>query len=292
LKDPRRPIGSFVFLGPTGVGKTLLAKALAEFMFNDSDALIQIDMSEYMEKFTVSRLVGSPPGYVGHDDGGQLTEKVRRRPYSVVLFDEVEKAHPDVMHMLLQILEEGTLTDSMGRQVDFRNVVVIMTSNLGAALAQKGSSLGFNDDTGETDYAKLKERMLEEAKRSFKPEFLNRIDDIMVFRPLTREHVSEILDLELNKVQERLLQRGGVILELNDESREFLIEKGFDADFGARPMRRAVEKHLEDPLAEEILRGNLEETHTIIAEVDGDQLTFRSVEVKTEEPELAEEKSD
>ncbi len=292
LKDPRRPIGSFVFLGPTGVGKTLLAKALAEFMFNDSDALIQIDMSEYMEKFTVSRLVGSPPGYVGHGDGGQLTEKVRQRPYSVVLFDEVEKAHPDVMHMLLQILEEGTLTDSMGRQVDFRNVVVIMTSNLGAALARKGSSLGFNDNTGETDYAKLKERMLEEAKRSFKPEFLNRIDDIMVFRPLTREHVSEILDLELSKVQARLLHRGGVNLELSDDSREFLIEKGFDAEFGARPMRRAVEKHLEDPLAEEILRGNLEETHTIIAEVDGDRLTFRSVEVKAEEPELVEEKSD
>jgi ATP-dependent Clp protease ATP-binding subunit ClpC len=229
---------------------------------------------------------------VGHGDGGQLTEKVRQRPYSVVLFDEVEKAHPDVMHMLLQILEEGTLTDSMGRQVDFRNVVVIMTSNLGAALARKGSSLGFNDNTGETDYAKLKERMLEEAKRSFKPEFLNRIDDIMVFRPLTREHVSEILDLELNKVQARLLHRGGVNLELSDDSREFLIEKGFDAEFGARPMRRAVEKHLEDPLAEEILRGNLEETHTIIAEVDADRLTFRSVEVKAEEPELVEEKSD
>jgi ATP-dependent Clp protease ATP-binding subunit ClpC len=207
LRDPRRPIGSFVFLGPTGVGKTLLAKALAEFMFNDKDALIQIDMSEYMEKFAVSRMVGSPPGYVGYDEGGQLTEKVRRRPYSVVLFDEIEKAHPDVMHILLQILEEGKLTDSLGRSVDFRNTVVIMTSNIGADLIRKGSGLGFGEASVNADYDRLKSHMLEESKRAFKPELLNRIDDIIVFRQLTRVDVSQILDLEVAKVKERLATR-------------------------------------------------------------------------------------
>ncbi len=273
LRDPKRPIGSFVFLGPTGVGKTLLAKALAEFMFNDPDALIQIDMSEYMEKFAVSRLVGSPPGYVGYDEGGQLTEKVRRRPYSVVLFDEIEKAHPDVMHILLQILEEGKLTDSLGRTVDFRNTVVIMTSNIGAELIRKGSGLGFGEVAATADYERLKTQMLEEAKRAFKPELLNRIDDIIVFRQLGREDVMRILDLEVMKVKTRLAARK-VELHLADSAREFLLAKGFDTAYGARPLRRAVERHLEDPLAEEILRGNLSNAETIEVTADGDHLKF------------------
>ena len=272
LRDPRRPIGSFVFLGPTGVGKTLLAKVMAEFMFNDKDALIQIDMSEYMEKFAVSRLVGSPPGYVGYDEGGQLTEKVRRRPYSVVLFDEIEKAHPDVMHILLQILEEGKLTDSLGRSVDFRNTVVIMTSNIGADLIRKGSGLGFGESTMNASYDRLKSHMLEESKRVFKPELLNRIDDIIVFRQLNREDVSHILDLEVTKVKDRLATKK-IELHLTEAAREFLIGKGFDPTYGARPLRRAVERYLEDPLAEEILRGNLA-AETVEVTVEGDRLHF------------------
>ncbi|HMP76388.1 MAG TPA: ATP-dependent Clp protease ATP-binding subunit, partial [Kiritimatiellia bacterium] len=273
LRDPRRPIGSFVFLGPTGVGKTLLAKAMAEFMFNDSNALIQIDMSEYMEKFAVSRLVGSPPGYVGYDEGGQLTEKVRRRPYSIVLFDEIEKAHPDVMHILLQILEEGKLTDSLGRVVDFRNTVVIMTSNIGADLIRKGSGLGFGDVTATADYGRLKSQMLEESKRAFKPELLNRIDDIIVFRQLTKEDVMLILDIEVKKVQERLATRK-VDLHLADSAKDFLMSKGFDPAYGARPLRRAVERYLEDPLAEEILRGHLSNAEAVEVTADGDHLKF------------------
>jgi len=270
LKDPNRPIGSFVFLGPTGVGKTLLAKALAEFIFGDSDALIQIDMSEYMEKFNVSRLIGSPPGYVGHDEGGQLTERVRRRPYSVVLFDEVEKAHPDVMHMLLQILEEGKLTDSVGRQVDFRNTVVILTSNLGHGTGTMAGGLGFGDVTETANYEQLKNRMLEAAKRSFKPEFLNRIDDIIVFRELNRDDVEKILDLELAKVRERLASKGWRI-KLLKAAKTFLMEKGFNTQMGARPLRRAVSKYLEDPLAEAILRGEFEGKGVIrVTEKDGE----------------------
>ena len=257
LKDPNRPIGSFIFLGPTGVGKTLLAKALAEFIFGDTDALIQIDMSEYMEKFNVSRLIGSPPGYVGHDEGGQLTERVRRRPYSVVLFDEVEKAHPDVMHMLLQILEEGKLTDSVGRQVDFRNTVVILTSNLGHGTGTMAGGLGFGDVTETANYEQLKNRMLEAAKRSFKPEFLNRIDDIIVFRELNRDNVAKILDLELAKVRDRLADKGWRI-KLLKAAKTFLMDQGFNTQMGARPLRRAVSKYLEDPLAEAILRGEFE----------------------------------
>ncbi len=270
LKDPNRPIGSFIFLGPTGVGKTLLAKALAEFIFGDSDALIQIDMSEYMEKFNVSRLIGSPPGYVGHDEGGQLTERVRRRPYSVVLFDEVEKAHPDVMHMLLQILEEGKLTDSVGRQVDFRNTVVILTSNLGHGTGTMAGGLGFGDVTETANYEQLKNRMLEAAKRSFKPEFLNRIDDIIVFRELNRDDVEKILDLELAKVRERLASKGWRI-KLLKAAKTFLMEKGFNTQMGARPLRRAVSKYLEDPLAEAILRGQFEGKGVIrVTEKDGE----------------------
>ncbi len=276
LKDPRRPIGSFVFLGPTGVGKTLLAKQLAQFMFNDADALIQIDMSEYMEKFTSSRMVGSPPGYVGHDDGGQLTEKVRRRPYSVVLFDEMEKAHPDVMHLLLQILEEGKLTDSLGRAIDFRNTVVIMTSNLGADLLKKGGGLGFNPTKDDkADYEKLKSQMLDAAKKVFKPELLNRIDDLIVFRQLSKDNMEQILDIELKKVKDRLDSRK-IELILSPEARTFLIGKGYDALYGARPMRRCIEKYLEDPLAEEILRGNISRNESIDVVVDGDKLIFRS----------------
>ena len=255
LKDPRRPIGSFVFLGPTGVGKTLLAKTLAEFMFDDSNALIQLDMSEYMEKFTVSRLVGSPPGYVGYDEGGQLTEKVRRHPYSVVLFDEIEKAHPDVMHMLLQIMEEGRLTDSAGRNVDFRNTVIILTTNLGSDFIRKGG-LGFTESGSSVDYEGVKVRMMDEVKRLFKPEFLNRIDEIVVFRQFDRPEMVRILELEVRKVKARLESKG-IHLVLAPEAEEFLLEKGFDQALGARPLRRAVQRYLEDPLAEEILRGDL-----------------------------------
>ena len=278
LKDPKRPIGSFIFLGPTGIGKTLLAKALAEFMFEDSEALIQIDMTEYMEKFNVSRLVGSPPGYVGHEEGGQLTEKVRRRPYSVVLFDEVEKAHPDVMNMLLQILEEGKLTDSFGRHVDFRNTIIILTSNLGYDSSKQSGGLGFDQASGDADHERLREQMVEEAKKAFKPEFLNRFDDLIVFRQLNREDVSKILDLELEKVRDRVTEKGKK-LKLNKSAREFLIEKGFDSDLGARPLRRAVEKYLEDPLAEELLRGSLEEADTIdVGSKDG-ELAFTTKQV-------------
>jgi len=273
LRDPKRPIGSFIFLGPTGVGKTLLAKALAEFMFNDANALIQIDMSEYMEKFAVSRLVGSPPGYVGYDEGGQLTEKVRRRPYSVVLFDEIEKAHPDVMHILLQILEEGKLTDSLGRAVDFRNTIIIMTSNIGAELVRKGSGLGFAEETGTADHERMKKMMLEESKRSFKPELLNRIEDIIVFHSMTRDTVLTILDLEVAKVKSRLATKN-IELHITASARDFLIGKGFDPTYGARPMRRAVERYLEDPLAEEILKGNITRNESIEVTSDGDRLKF------------------
>ncbi len=274
LKDPRRPIGSFIFLGPTGVGKTLLAKALAEFMFGDSDALIQFDMSEYMEKFTVSRLVGSPPGYVGYEEGGQLTERVRRRPYSVVLFDEVEKAHPDVMHMLLQILEEGKLTDSFGRHVDFRNTVVILTSNLGSDTQKKGAGLGFAEKGGGADYDRLKARMLDDAKQLFRPEFLNRVDEIIVFRKLDRSDVIRILDLELAKVRGRL-EAKGVRLTVAAEAKDFLVGKGFDEALGARPLRRAVQRFLEDPLAEEVLRGGLDGASSVEVGAEPDRLVFR-----------------
>lgn len=273
LRDPKRPIGSFIFLGPTGVGKTLLAKSLAEFMFDNADALIQINMSEYMEKFTVSQLVGSPPGYIGHGEGGQLTEKVRRRPYSVVLFDEIEKAHPDVMHMMLQILEEGCLTDSMGRKVDFRNTVIILTSNLGGDFAKKGGAMGFGKTEEKADFEQLKARMLEAARTSFKPEFLNRFDDIIVFRQLTMPDVMKILDIEIAKVTERVKAKG-ITLVVNQESKDFLAKKGFDTVLGARPLRRMVEKYLEDALAEEILRGHLQGTEPVEVCLGEDCLRF------------------
>ena len=277
LKDPARPIGAFMMLGPTGVGKTLLAKSLAVNMFGDSKALVQLDMSEYMEKFNVSRLVGSPPGYVGYEEGGQLTEKVRRNPYSVVLFDEVEKAHPDVMNMLLQILEEGKLTDSFGRQVDFRNTIILLTSNVGAERLQKGSAMGFTPPDDEEDYARMKENLTEEAKKVFRPEFLNRFDDILVFRSLGRDELAQILELELEKVRKRLAERD-IHFELDTSARDLLLEKGFDPTYGARPMRRAVERFLEDPMAEEIIRGDLREGETISISTKDEKLEFTQKE--------------
>jgi ATP-dependent Clp protease ATP-binding subunit ClpC len=274
LKDPRRPIGSFVFLGPTGVGKTFLARSLAEFMFGDPDAIIQIDMSEYMEKFTSSRLIGSPPGYVGHEEGGQLSEAVRRRPYSVVLFDEIEKAHPDVMHLLLQILEEGTVTDSLGRKIDFRNTIIILTSNVGAELIKKQTSLGFGAPSLDEGHATMRDKILEETKKVFKPEFLNRLDDIIVFHTLSKEMLTRIVDLEVAKVIARIKQRE-ITLTLDAPAHELLIEKGYDPSYGARPMRRAVERYLEDPMAEEILRGTFKAGDQVQVTRDGEKLSFK-----------------
>ncbi|MDD2866018.1 MAG: ATP-dependent Clp protease ATP-binding subunit [Candidatus Omnitrophota bacterium] len=262
IKDPRRPIGSFIFLGPTGVGKTLLARALAEFMFGDENALLQLDMSEYMEKFNVSRLVGAPPGYVGYEEGGQLTEKIRRRPYAVILLDEIEKAHPDVFNILLQVLEDGRLTDSFGRKVDFRNCIIIMTSNVGAELLRKQGALGFKAQSGDMSYQQMKERLLEEVKKTFKPEFLNRIDDVIVFRPLEKSDLFRIIDIEIAEVQARLSDQK-VILSLNQEAKEFLTEKGFDPVFGARPLKRTIQRYIEDPLAEEIIGSRIKEGSTV-----------------------------
>jgi ATP-dependent Clp protease ATP-binding subunit ClpC len=275
LKDPRRPIGSFVFLGPTGVGKTFLARTLAEFMFGDADALIQIDMYEYMEKFTASRLIGSPPGYVGYEEGGQLSEAVRRRPYSVVLFDEVEKAHPDVMHLLLQILEEGKITDSLGRKIDFRNTIIIMTSNVGADLIRRQTTLGFGAPKLDDNYDVMRDKILEETKRIFKPEFLNRLDDTIVFHTLTKPDLIQIVDLEVAKVIQRIKAKD-IHLILEESAKDFLIEKGYDPQYGARPMRRAVERYLEDPLAEEMLRGTIKTHENIHVKRDGEKLTFVS----------------
>ena len=255
LKDPNRPMGSFLFLGPTGVGKTLLAKALTQFMFADTDSLIYLDMSEYMEKHTVSRLVGAPPGYVGYEEGGQLTEKVRRKPYAVVLFDEVEKAHSDVFNMLLQIMEEGRLTDSFGRQVDFRNTVLILTSNIGADLIKSGQSFGFGKREDVLDYDKLKKQLLGETEKFFRPEFINRLDDVVVFKPLTKDDLYSIIDIELGKIIVRL-QSKGLTMSLDQAAKDFLIEKGYNPDFGARPLRRALGTYIEDPLAESILSGD------------------------------------
>ena len=274
LKDPKRPIGTFALLGPTGVGKTLLAKSLAENMFGDARSLIQLDMSEYMEKFTVSRLVGSPPGYVGYEEGGQLTEQVRRRPYSVVLFDEVEKAHPDVMNMLLQILEEGKLTDSVGRVVDFRNTIILLTSNVGSETIRKQTTIGFTAASEGMSYEKMREKILDDAKKVFRPEFLNRLDDVIVFRSLNKPDLIQILELEVKKVMERLKGRK-ILLQLDDKAKDFLVEKGYDPIYGARPMRRSVERYLEDPLAEEILKGHLHDNDPIQVTVEGDKLVFQ-----------------
>ncbi len=285
LKDPRRPIGSFLFLGPTGVGKTYLARNLAEFMFGDPDSLIQIDMSEYMEKFTASRLIGSPPGYVGYEEGGQLSEAVRRRPYSVVLFDEVEKAHPDVMNLLLQILEEGTVTDSLGRKIDFRNTIIIMTSNVGASTIKRQTTLGFGAMTADdADHSGMKEKIVEESKRYFKPEFLNRLDSLVVFHMLEKADLNQIVDLEVSKLVKRLKDKF-IHLTLTDEARDLLAVKGFDPAYGARPMRRAVEQFLEDPLAESLLRGDVKagDTVNVVKKPDTEELDFQSTRPEPEQ---------
>jgi ATP-dependent Clp protease ATP-binding subunit ClpC len=263
LKDPRRPMGSFIFVGPSGVGKTLLAKALAEFMFGDPDALVYLDMSEYMEKHNVSRLIGAPPGYVGYEEGGQLTERIRRRPYAVVLLDEVEKAHPDVFNMLLQIMEEGRLTDSFGRHVDFKNVILIMTSNIGADLIKGGHAFGFGTRTEVQDYDKMKKTLMNEIEKYFRPEFINRLDETIVFRPLVKDDLYHIIEIELKKVRERLASKG-LALELDQAAKDFIIDKGFNPDFGARPLRRALGTYIEDPLAEALLAGEYKSGEKIV----------------------------
>ncbi len=282
LKDPKRPIGSFIFLGPTGVGKTLLARALAEFMFGSQDSLVRIDMSEYMERHSVSRLVGAPPGYVGYEDAGQLTEAVRRRPYSVILLDEIEKAHPDVFNILLQLMEDGRLTDSHGRTVDFRNTIVIMTSNIGAQLIKRSSGIGFVVNDGgeiaeEDEYKRMSGKVTGELKKAFRPEFLNRIDATVVFRALTRKDIHKIVDLELDLVRERLAEHE-IALEITEDAMDLLAEKGYDPDFGARPLRRAIQDLLEDPLAEKLLAGEFAAGDKVSIERDGDELRAGSRE--------------
>ncbi len=283
IKDPKRPAGSFIFLGPSGVGKTELARTLAEFLFGDESALIQVDMSEYMEKHSVSRLVGSPPGYIGYDEGGQLTEMVRRKPYSVVLLDEVEKAHPDVFNILLQILEDGRLTDSQGRSVDFRNAIVIMTSNIGAATISRNTPLGFSvsDDAG-LSYDDMKSKIMSELKRVFRPELINRIDEVIVFHKLTKEEITEVVDLLMIRLQRQLSDRG-VSLQLTDEAKGLLVEQGYDPTMGARPLRRAIQRLIEDRLADEVLGGNLPEGATILVDREGDEMQFT---VREPEPDV------
>jgi ATP-dependent Clp protease ATP-binding subunit ClpC len=289
IKDPKRPTGCFIFAGPTGVGKTLLAKAVAEFMFGDADALIHIDMSEYMEKHNVSRLIGAPPGYVGYEEGGQLTEKIRRRPYAVVLLDEIEKAHPDVFNMLLQVMEEGRLTDSFGRNVDFRNVILIMTTNAGAEAIKNESQFGFQASGEDASYDGMKARVMDQIEKVFRPEFLNRLDETIIFRHLTKEDLHRVIDLEVQKVRDRLVDRG-FDLQLTDSSKELLIRKGTHLDMGARPLRRAIENQVEDPLAEELLRGAFDGMDTIVVDGirdDNDKvvrLIFRG-EQRNEQPE-------
>src|SRR3989338_2976920 len=273
IKNPRRPIGSFIFLGPTGVGKTLLAQALAEFMFCSKDSLVQIDMSEYMDKFNVSRLIGAPPGYVGYEEGGQLTEKVRRKPYSVILLDEIEKAHPDVFNILLQVFEEGRLTDSLGRKVDFRNTIILMTSNVGADMLRKQGSLGFMAQKEDVTYEHMKDRLLEEVKKTFKPEFLNRVDDIIVFKSLTRENLHDIVELEIADVVKRLKDRQ-IEMELTKDALELFIEKGFDPVYGARPLKRTIQRLLEGPMAEELLIGRFKEGSKVKVSRKDEQLVF------------------
>jgi ATP-dependent Clp protease ATP-binding subunit ClpC len=287
LKDPKRPMGSFIFIGPSGVGKTLLSKALAEFMFGDEEALVHLDMSEYMEKHNVSRLVGAPPGYVGYEEGGQLTERIRRRPYSVVLLDEVEKAHPDVFNMLLQIMEEGRLTDSFGRNVDFRNTVMIMTSNIGADLIKGGAGFGFGKRTEATDFENIKSVLMKEVERFFRPEFINRLDDIIVFRPLTKEDLTRIVDYEVGKVAKRLTAQN-FVMELDQAAKDFLIEKGYNPEYGARPLRRSIGTYVEDPLSEMLLTGDIKAPAKIMVtrrnDADGKPEEHLFFDSKTIEP--------
>ncbi len=278
LKTRKQPIGSFIFLGPTGVGKTELARSLAQFLFDTEDALIRVDMSEYMEKFSSSRLVGSPPGYVGYDDGGQLTEKIRRRPYSVVLFDEIEKAHPDIFNMLLQVLDDGFMTDSFGRKVDFRNTIIIMTSNLGARMIDKDTTLGFQQASARTQYDKMKDNVTSELKRAFNPEFLNRIDEVVVFHPLANEHLVKIVDMLVLELNSQMMHDRSIELEVSQEVKEWLIQENFQPTYGARPMRRAIQKHLADPLSEHILRGRFKDVHKVLVTLKDGAVDFQEVE--------------
>ena len=277
LKSKNRPIGSFFFLGPTGVGKTELAKALAEFMFNDESALVKVDMSEYMERFNVSRLTGSPPGYVGYEEGGQLTEKIRKRPYSVILFDEIEKAHQDVFNTLLQILDEGVLSDSYGRKIDFRNTIIVMTSNLGARIIEKATPLGFHNVTSDSAYDKIKENVLSELKKTFNPEFLNRVDETVVFHQLEKEHLLSIIDLLLIETNKKLAEHA-LTVDVAPEVKEWLLNKYYQPTYGARPMRRAIYREIEDPLSEDLIKNKFKNTSVVTVLLEEDKLVFKGAE--------------
>jgi ATP-dependent Clp protease ATP-binding subunit ClpC len=279
LKDPRRPIGNFIFLGPTGVGKTELVRALAEFMFGSEDTLIRLDMSEFMEKFAVSRLVGAPPGYVGYEEGGQLTEAVRRKSYCCILLDEIEKAHPDVFNLLLQIFDDGHLTDAKGRRVDFRNSIIVMTSNVGAEMIRKGTVLGFTTGTDVTKtreqaYDKMKDNLLNEMKKTFRPEFLNRVDGVVVFHSLSKEQIRKIVDLMLSSVTQQLKEKD-IALEVTNAAKDFLGEKGYDEVYGARPLRRVIQDMVEDKLSEDLLRGKFQSGDSVIVDLEEDQIVVR-----------------
>lgn len=293
LKDPSKPIGSFIFLGPTGVGKTELAKVLARYLFDSEDALIRIDMSEYMEKFAVSRLIGAPPGYVGYEEGGQLTEKVRRKPYSVILLDEIEKAHPDVFNLLLQVLDDGQLTDSLGRKVDFKNSIIIMTSNIGSRqLKEFGTGVGFNSAAKAGASEEHARGVIESSlKKAFAPEFLNRIDDVVIFNSLSKENIHKIIDIELTQLYKRVTELG-YKLKLSEEAKDFISDKGFDSNFGARPLKRAIQKYVEDALAEEIIKGELTEGDIIEMEMDKENNTLKAVIQKAPIPPKARKKKE
>jgi len=283
LKDPNKPIGTFVFLGPTGVGKTHLAKVLAKYLFDTEDALVRVDMSEYMEKFAVSRLVGAPPGYVGYEEGGQLTEKIRRKPYSIVLLDEIEKAHPDVFHLLLQVMDDGLLTDSYGRKVDFKNTIVIMTSNIGSRqLKDFGQGVGFSTTAKKEAKASYARGVIENAlKKAFTPEFLNRIDDVVIFDSLAREDIHKIIDIELEHLFKRINELG-YLIQINDKAKDFIVDKGWDEQYGARPLKRAIQRYIEDPLAEEIINHSLAEGDTIVVDYkDKDEVLKISIKKAT-----------
>ncbi|MEE9240226.1 MAG: ATP-dependent Clp protease ATP-binding subunit [bacterium] len=277
LKNPKRPIGSFLFLGPTGVGKTEMARVLAEFMFGDASSLIRIDMSEYMERFNVSRLTGAPPGYVGYEEGGQLTERVRRKPYSVILLDEIEKAHPDVYHILLQVMDDGALTDSYGRVIDFKNTIIIMTSNLAARSIEKGTTLGFQKVDDGSNFDKIKDNIRDELKKTFNPEFLNRVDEVVIFSPLTHEHILSIVDIEIDKMNKTLADKD-MRLDLTDEAREWLAKEGYEPAYGARPLRRVIQRHIEDTLSEEVLHGKFSDGGVVLVKLAGDELVFETKE--------------
>jgi ATP-dependent Clp protease ATP-binding subunit ClpC len=279
LKSRKKPIGSFIFLGPTGVGKTELARALAEFLFDSEDALIRIDMSEYMERFSVSGLTGAPPGYVGYEEGGQLTEKVKRRPYSVVLLDEIEKAHPDLFNIMLQVLDDGRLTDNYGRTIDFNNTVLIMTSNLGTRQIDKGAPLGFQKEGDATTYEKMKEEVMNSVKKTFNPEFLNRVEEVVVFHSLNKEHISLIIDILMRQLNEEIQEKGFTI-HISDEAKEYLIDKGYQPSYGARPLRRAIQKYISDPLSDEILRGHFKGANAIRAILHDQEIAFEEFSEK------------